>query len=157
MNKKELLFFLLTQVLKQHEGVRSQAYNDSLGHCTVGIGNLLHKGPCTPEEKKKKYTTAEINKLLEEDIEISYRDAVQWLGEESFNSLSLSWQLAIVAMSFQLGAKTLSLFSSTREAFLKRDVQLISWNLKRSKWAKQTPVRVEFILALLEHNSWRTK
>ena len=25
-------------------------YNDPAGHCTVGIGHLVHRGPCTPQD-----------------------------------------------------------------------------------------------------------
>lgn len=33
------------------EGFRSQPYNDQVGHCTVGYGQLLHLGECTGEEE----------------------------------------------------------------------------------------------------------
>jgi lysozyme len=31
--------------LARHEGLRLHMYNDSQGHCTIGIGHLVHFGP----------------------------------------------------------------------------------------------------------------
>lgn len=32
--------------LRAHEGARRQLYDDPAGHCTVGVGHLVHRGPC---------------------------------------------------------------------------------------------------------------
>ena len=37
--------------IKQFEGVRLTPYNDVAGNATVGYGHLLHKGPCSEEDK----------------------------------------------------------------------------------------------------------
>ncbi|MCK9565333.1 MAG: lysozyme [Methanothrix sp.] len=32
--------------IAEHEGIRYTLYNDPAGHCTIGIGHLVHKGNC---------------------------------------------------------------------------------------------------------------
>lgn len=52
--------------LIREEGVRNEPYNDSAGHCTVGVGHLLHRGRCTGAERS--LSDAEIRQLLRKDI-----------------------------------------------------------------------------------------
>jgi GH24 family phage-related lysozyme (muramidase) len=52
------------------EGCRLQLYNDPAGHCTIGIGHLVHHGPCNgsePAEFKRGITRERALELLEED------------------------------------------------------------------------------------------
>jgi len=155
MNQKELVIFVCAQVLKEHEGVRFTPYNDSLGHCTVGVGHLLHKGSCTKEEFSTLYSKSQIAGYLDRDLEVAYKDAVQWLGKESFDGLSAIWQVALVCMSFQLGANTMGQFVMTRQAIIDRDVAKVCSHIRKSRWHQQTPKRTEFICAILENNSWK--
>lgn len=37
-------------LIKQFEGFRASLYNDSAGHCTIGYGTLVHRGPCNGSE-----------------------------------------------------------------------------------------------------------
>lgn len=52
--------------LIREEGVRNKPYNDSAGHCTVGVGHLLHRGRCTGVEPS--LSDAEIRQVLRKDI-----------------------------------------------------------------------------------------
>ena len=36
--------------LVRHEGLIEHLYNDSAGHCTIGVGHLVHKGNCNGTE-----------------------------------------------------------------------------------------------------------
>lgn len=154
MNQKELVTFICAQVLKEHEGVRFTPYNDSLGHCTVGVGHLLHKGSCTKDELSSLYSKSQIAGFLDRDVEVAYKDAVNWMGDKAFGELSAIWQVALVCMSFQLGAKTMSQFVMTRQAILDKDVARVCSHIRKSRWHQQTPKRTEFICAILENNSW---
>ncbi|HEU5001344.1 MAG TPA: peptidoglycan-binding protein [Actinomycetota bacterium] len=38
------------EFIARHEGCRLQLYNDPVGHCTIGVGHLVHHGPCSGSE-----------------------------------------------------------------------------------------------------------
>ena len=56
--------------IARFEGCRLQLYNDPAGHCTIGIGHLVHHGPCNgsePAEFKRGITRERAFELLAED------------------------------------------------------------------------------------------
>ena len=56
--------------IARFEGCRLQLYNDPAGHCTIGIGHLVHHGRCNgsePAEFKRGITRERAFELLEED------------------------------------------------------------------------------------------
>jgi len=55
-------------LLRREEGVRNSPYLDSQGHCTTGVGHLLHRGRCTAREAARRYSDAEVNAILRRDI-----------------------------------------------------------------------------------------
>src|SRR3990167_8079601 len=64
------------RLIVEFEGFSATPYNDPVGHCTVGYGELLHEGPCTPEElARPPITEAEGWARLREKAQ-PYADAV---------------------------------------------------------------------------------
>lgn len=58
--------------LKRHEGVVLHLYNDSQGHCTIGIGHFVHLGNCNgtePENFKTGLTEDDADDLFRKDLE----------------------------------------------------------------------------------------
>lgn len=55
--------------LAEWEGRRNRPYDDALGHCTVGIGHLIHQGGCTAAELADSYTDDEVDELFRSDAE----------------------------------------------------------------------------------------
>ncbi len=56
--------------ITRFEGFRAQLYNDPVGHCTIGIGHLVHHGPCNgtePDEFKRGITRDRAFQLLLQD------------------------------------------------------------------------------------------
>ena len=56
--------------IARFEGCRLQLYNDPAGHCTIGIGHLVHHGPCNgsePAEFKRGITRERAFELLAAD------------------------------------------------------------------------------------------
>ena len=49
-NRKLSLSSAGTVQLQRYEGLHKSYYNDPAGHCTYGVGTLVHMGPCTAEE-----------------------------------------------------------------------------------------------------------
>ncbi|MBP1206199.1 GH24 family phage-related lysozyme (muramidase) [Duganella sp. 1411] len=89
----------------QREGVVRGYYNDghgNHGHCSYGIGILVHRGPCTPEELARPLTSAQIeasfaNAIREAECAVLRRVTNQALTQAQFD--------ALVSYSFNTGAR----------------------------------------------------
>jgi GH24 family phage-related lysozyme (muramidase) len=60
------------KLIAEFEGLRTKLYEDPSGHCTIGIGHLVHKGRCNgsePAEFKKGITPAQAYALLQRDAD----------------------------------------------------------------------------------------
>lgn len=58
------------EFIGRHEGFRADLYDDPAGHCTIGYGHLVHRGPCNgsePAEFRAGITKARALQLLQED------------------------------------------------------------------------------------------
>ena len=44
-------------MIKRFEGFRGKLYNDPVGHCSVGYGELVHKGNCNGDASEQSYRT----------------------------------------------------------------------------------------------------
>jgi GH24 family phage-related lysozyme (muramidase) len=61
--------------IRLKEGPRRMMYNDSQGHCTIGVGHLIHKGNCNgtdPSEEpfKDGLTDEQVSDLLQSDLDV---------------------------------------------------------------------------------------
>lgn len=86
--------------LRIREGVVRRYYNDAANHCTVGIGTLVHHGPCTAEELVHTVTDAEIERQLAMTIRAAER-AVR--AEVRRQALSQEQFDALVSYTFNVG------------------------------------------------------
>lgn len=50
-----------------HEGFSPIAYNDPAGHATIGFGHLLHYGPVTQADKRKRWSRRKGLRKLRQD------------------------------------------------------------------------------------------
>jgi GH24 family phage-related lysozyme (muramidase) len=99
----------------QREGVVSGYYNDgsgNRGHCSYGIGILVHRGPCTAEELSRPLTSAQIeasfdNAVREAESAVRRNVTRQALTQEQFD--------ALVSYTYNTGAR------GARETFLRVD------------------------------------
>jgi len=68
------------QFIVRHEGVITKMYNDPAGHCTIGIGHLIHLGNCDGSLSEKQYknglTKTQTYDLFRQDI-AKYEEAVK--------------------------------------------------------------------------------
>ena len=83
------------EFIKQQEGSRNTLYNDPSGHCTVGIGHLVHQGNCNGSDSEKEFlpglSDTQVEALFLRDIQ-KYEDAVNkavkvTLTQNQFNAL----------------------------------------------------------------------
>ncbi|MDC8760549.1 lysozyme [Janthinobacterium fluminis] len=89
----------------QREGVVRGYYNDghgNRGHCSYGIGILVHRGPCTAEELGRPLTSAQIessfaNAIREAEHAVRRNVTNQALTQAQFD--------ALVSYSYNTGAR----------------------------------------------------
>ena len=58
--------------IADHEGTVLRLYNDPAGHCTIGVGHLVHLGHCDGRGSEQPFlqgiTEAQALQLLREDV-----------------------------------------------------------------------------------------
>lgn len=131
--------------LKHREGERLTVYKDSEGYPTVGVGHLVR-----PEDNLKvgdKISQKRSDMFLDRDYAIAFRatlDQAKEIGKHSDDFL-----LALTSVNFQLGTDWPEIFYGSYPKLVSGDWRGAIAGFKRSKWAKQTPVRVaDFVKAI---------
>ncbi|WP_202303487.1 glycoside hydrolase family protein [Dryocola clanedunensis] len=115
-------------------------YKDSLGFPTIGYGRLLTHGESYPNG----ITEAEADELLDHDIMIAQHnlDTLDiWLPSD--------WRDFMVIMMFQLGLSGVHKFKKMLAALKIKDYPEAIRQAKDSLWYKQTPNRVDAMIAVL--------
>ena len=134
--------------LIDREGFETRVYHDHLGHLTVGVGHLITDRD--PFEEGDEIPREVVEMLLEEDMEEALRAALRQARE--LNQYNEDFIVALGSVNFQLGTGWTQKFPNTY-AHLKtgteESIKTAVKNLKRSLWARQTPVRVtDFVDAI---------
>ncbi|NNS08325.1 glycoside hydrolase family protein [Erwinia sp. JH02] len=139
--------------LKEYEGTQAYqkklgcyrdskfwTYKDSLGFPTIGYGHLVLKG----EDFSQGLTEAQADKLLDLDIAIARRDvAVLGLNLPPVSN----WNDFMVLMVFQLGLTKTRQFKKFLAALKAGNYATAIKEVKDSNWYRQTPNRVNAMLA----------
>ena len=132
-----ILFDGIVAELKQEEGFRSHAYQDSLGNWSVAFGRCIQKSIGLG------ISESEAVVLLENDVLRSIeevRRAFSW-----FDTLSATRQSVLVQLCFQLGLPKLNSFKRMLAALGSEnpDYDLAAVELLDSRYARQVPMRAE--------------
>lgn len=83
------------EIISRFEGLRTQLYNDPDGHCTIGIGHLVHIGNCNGGPSEQPFingiTEQQAYDLFRENVK-SYSDCVEQysrpLKQNEFDALT---------------------------------------------------------------------
>lgn len=134
---------LLRQELIRDEGLRLEAYKDSLGYWTIGVGHLLKSPP--PHEA---WTREKCLEVLDQDIQEALARTQHipcWASLDTDGR-----RRALLNMRFQLGGKLETFFKSLRY-ILNKQWREAGQELRQSAWYNQTTVRAERVIRMIEN------
>ena len=91
------------ELIKHYEGIRLKPYRCPAGLWTVGCGHLIGDGRVLPDSWNRKFTVAEVDALLAQDVYRFERGIARYISAK----LTQSMFDALVSFSFNLGLGTL--------------------------------------------------
>ena len=135
----------LIEMLKRHEGVKSNVYRDTGGLEHIGCGrNISESGPGLSED--------EINYLLKNDLE---RCAAELISEYVwFRTLEGARKDAIMNIFFNLGATRFRGFKNAIAAMENQDYDTAAVEFMDSRWAKQVGGRALELTDIIKAGSY---
>ena len=137
-------FSLLKERIKDNEGFRNTAYKDSLGFSTIGFGHLI--------KKKEAYLLKNLHSeffllsLFELDFNKALTDYKKNYAKRGF---SKECEEVLIEMIFQLGIKNQKKFIKMNEYLKNKLCFMAAFEMRNSKWYKQTPKRVNGLIKIL--------
>ena len=149
----------LMEMVRRHEGVRDQLYQDCLGFWTIGVGHLVdvRKGDWCDDntaarlsENGFRLSPAVIDAYLRDDLVAAERD-VETLMAASQETLNDARYAALVSMAFNLGASGFASFTKARAAINRGQWREAHDQLLDSKLARQLPQRAKEIAEIILH------
>lgn len=106
---------LLMSMIERHEGRRNKPYRCPAGRLTIGVGHNMEARPLPRDmqaflDKHGYITDGMVDQLLITDLGDAMRDAIEVVGAQVWDTLTLARQYAIIDMTFTLGAGGLRKF-----------------------------------------------
>ena len=65
------------RLIEEHEGFRPSLYNDAAGHCTIGYGTLVHRGPHDAADAREQAFLAGISRDVAEQLLRSHAQPIE--------------------------------------------------------------------------------
>ena len=141
----------LTDALKtritKHEGLKLDRYTDSLGNATIGIGHAILANEEETYPPNCEISHKEVYYLFDNDLEAAAKDAEDLIGDLC---LPLPVQEVIVEMVFQLGKNGVRKFKLMWAAFKKGDFLEAAYEMRDSRWYRQTQGRCDELASIVE-------
>src|SRR5210317_1703869 len=141
----------LLKKLVEHEGLRLEVYQDSLGIDTIGVGRNLQDRGITKEELnaldipsidtvyEHGITEADAAYLLENDVQIVEEELLR--AHPCVDSLDSVRQLVLVDMAFNMGVPRLCKFKKMWAAIHEEKYDIAAKEMLDSRWANQVKSR----------------
>lgn len=144
---------LTTALIKAEEGCRLTAYKDSVGVYTIGHGyNLEAHGHDKAECAGLVWTQEQADAALQDEIDLVVsqldRRWPEWVRLDDVR------KAAIVSAVYQLGAPGAAHFLATIAAIRSHDWDKAAEQMLKSRWARQTPKRVQRNAAMIRTGRW---
>ena len=135
---------LLTQI-RQDEGLRLTAYQDTLGNWTIGYGH-------TPAHEGEVWTLADAESALFDDVDRAANDvdgAFPWAEAMG----TIRWSV-LVNMAFNMGLSRLQEFHMALAAMQAGDYTEAAAQMLNSLWASQVGDRAKRLAQQMETDRW---
>lgn len=137
----------ITEQLREDEGERLTAYQDTEGYWTIGIGVLIDArkgGGITKEESELLFN----NRLNKKEMELMDKFP-------KYYSLDKVRQGVLLNMSYQLGVNGVLAFKKMLSAINVNDWNEAARQMKDSKWYRQTTNRAERLIKQMQTGEWQ--
>ena len=137
------------QYIKNHEGLRLDAYDDATGKPVLPghpvIGRLtIGWGHASPDVFAGQTITVDIaERMFQHDLAAALRGAIAALGPEPWLKLDSARRCVLTDMCFELGEYGLSAFHKLLAAIRGGDWETAAAEMKASKYYEQVPKRAE--------------
>lgn len=144
---------LTTALIKAEEGCRLTAYKDSVGVWTIGWGtNLEAHGYDKAECAGMTWAQQQADEALQDEIDLVVAQIdKRWPDWVKLDDVR---QAAIVSAVYQLGAPGAAHFLATIAAIRSHDWGTAAEQMLKSRWAKQTPKRVQRNAEMIRTGRW---
>ena len=137
-------------MVKEHEGLRLDAYKDSKGFLTVGYGHLIDKGS-PPDiqalQEGATITKERAEKLFEQDYK-EHADAAKKIP--GYGKADEKQQAALIDLTFNMGPDWHTDFPKFTAAFKAGNYELAGAELENSKWYGDVARRAPTIVSLIK-------
>jgi len=155
----------LLKKLIEHEGLRLEVYQDSLGIDTIGVGRNLQDRGITKEELKALdipnidtvyehgITEADAAYLLENDVQIVEDELLK--AHPCVAELDSVRQLVLVDMAFNMGVPRLCKFKKMWNAIHEQDFRNAAKEMLDSRWAIQVKLRSTKLAHAMHHGEFK--
>jgi len=149
----------LTALISEHEDTRYEAYPDTKGILTIGIGMNLEEASARGRiealgvdydqlcEKECRLTGSQVRTLFNDDLDVAVQTAAQYIS--NFWDHPDNVQHAVIDMVFNLGGPRFSGFVNLISALEAKDYLRAAGEMADSLWAKQVPNRAADDIALV--------
>ncbi len=135
----------LVASIRQHEGFRARAYQDSVGVWTIGYGTNLQATEID-EATAMQWLLRDMAKVKRELVSV-----------EGFLEADEVRQGVLIEMAYQLGVRGCLKFKKMWAAVVEKDWWAAGSEMLDSRWADQTPRRVEALVARMRFGTWSGK
>lgn len=136
-------------MIKQHEGVRTKPYKDSLGLWTVGVGHLIGDGRSLPPEYNREFTMDEINRLFAKDY-VHHKQAAEKIP--GYDKLDEKGKAALIDLTFNMGPAWYKKWPILQAQLKEGDTEGAAKNLESSLWYRQVGRRGPTIVSLIRNS-----
>ena len=155
----------LIKKLIEHEGLRLEVYQDTLGIDTIGVGRNLEDRGITKEELdaldfpsidavyEHGITEADAAYLLENDVQIVEDELLK--AHPCVAELDSVRQLVLVDMAFNMGVPRLCKFKKMWAAIHEDDFRTAAKEMLDSRWAIQVKLRATKLAHAMHHGEFK--